>query len=146
MTCTDFYGNLAIVTIFCPNYKFRSYDARGYEGKAADEYFDCFDDLILQQKLDFEFSTRNRRPPMDPVNALLSFAYSILKNMYAGALEAVGLDPYVGFLHTDRPGRMSLALDLMEELRSIYADRFVLTLINKKQSDRMLFLASRAKL
>ncbi|MFI3238068.1 MAG: type I-C CRISPR-associated endonuclease Cas1c [Lachnospiraceae bacterium] len=105
---------------------------RGYEGKAADEYFACFDDLILQQKETFYFHNRNRRPPLDNVNALLSFSYSLLTNMCASALEVVGLDPYVGFLHKDRPGRMSLALDLVEEFRSAYCDRFVLTIINKK--------------
>lgn len=106
---------------------------RGLEGEAASVYFSVFDDLILQQKDDFSFHGRNRRPPLDPVNALLSFAYSLLAGMCGAALEAVGLDPYVGFFHTDRPGRMSLALDIMEELRGVMADRFVLTLINKRQ-------------
>ena len=105
---------------------------RGYEGEAANSYFSVFDDLILQQKEDFEFQNRNRRPPLDNVNALLSFSYSLLTSMCCSALETVGLDPYAGFMHTDRPGRASLALDLMEELRPIMADRFVLTLINKR--------------
>lgn len=110
----------------------------GIEGNAASLYFSVFDDLILVNKPDFNFSTRQRRPPIGRVNALLSFAYTILAHDCASALEAVGLDAYVGFLHSDRPGRQSLALDLMEELRSIYADRFVLTLINDqiiKKSD-----------
>lgn len=105
---------------------------RGMEGELASRYFAVFDDLIINQKDDFQFRGRSRRPPLDNVNALLSFAYSLLANDCAGALEGVGLDSYVGFLHTDRPGRQSLALDLMEELRGIMADRFVLTLINRK--------------
>lgn len=105
---------------------------RGYEGEAATQYFSIFDELILQQKEDFRFCNRNRRPPLDNVNALLSFSYSLLTSMCSAALETVGLDPYAGFMHTDRPGRASLALDLMEELRPIMADRFVLTLINKR--------------
>ena len=104
----------------------------GYEGEAASVYFSVFDQLILQQKDTFFFKGRNKRPPLDNVNALLSFAYSLLAGMCGAALEAVGLDPYVGFFHTDRPGRMSLALDLMEEFRGVMADRFVLTLINKR--------------
>lgn len=88
--------------------------------------------MILQNKEEFFFENRNRRPPLDNINAMLSFAYTLLANECAAALTAVGLDAYVGFLHTDRPGRTSLALDLMEELRAVYADRFVLTLINKK--------------
>lgn len=107
-------------------------DLRGYEGNAASEYFGVFDSLILKNKSDFFFNGRNRRPPTDNVNALLSFVYSLLMNDCAAALRSVGLDPYVGFLHTDRPGRKSLALDLMEELRSIRGDRFVLTLINNR--------------
>lgn len=105
---------------------------RGIEGEAATVYFSVLDDLILQQKDEFKFNGRTRRPPLDNVNAMLSFAYSMLANMCASALETVGLDPYVGFLHKDRPGRISLALDLMEELRAVFADRFVLSLINKK--------------
>ncbi len=103
-------------------------------------YFSCFPDMILQQKEDFIFSGRNRRPPLDEVNALLSFAYTLLTSMCASALEAVGLDPDVGFFHTDRPGRKSLALDMVEELRSVMADRFVLTLINKKMVQKKGFL------
>lgn len=106
---------------------------RGFEGEAASIYFGVFDELILQQKKDFSFSGRNKRPPLDNVNALLSFAYSLLTSECAGAAYSVGLDPYVGFLHRDRPGRQSLALDLMEELRAPVADRFVLTLINKQE-------------
>ena len=105
---------------------------RGYEGEAASLYFSVFDDMILQQKDYFYFNGRNRRPPMDRVNAILSFVYTLLVNNTSLTLESAGLDPYVGFLHTDRPGRMSLALDLMEELRPVMADRFVITLINKR--------------
>lgn len=105
---------------------------RGFEGEAASVYFSVFDQLILQQKKDFRFAGRNKRPPVNNVNALLSFVYTLLTGMVASALETVGLDPYVGFMHTDRPGRVSLALDLMEELRPVLADRFVLTLINRK--------------
>ena len=89
-------------------------------------------DLILQQKDDFQFGVRSKRPPMDAVNAMLSFAYTLLTSMCASALEMVGLDPYVGYMHTERPGRRSLALDLVEEFRSVFADRFVLTLINRR--------------
>ena len=105
---------------------------RGFEGEAATQYFGVLDDLILQQKEDFYFSGRNKRPPVDNVNALLSFTYTLLAHDAAAALETVGLDPYVGFMHRDRPGRISLALDLMEEFRSVYADRFVISLINKR--------------
>lgn len=105
---------------------------RGLEGEAAQRYFSCFDALILQQHEDFAFTTRSRRPPLDNVNALLSFAYSLLALDCSAALQSVGLDPYVGFLHRPRPGRKSLALDLMEELRAVYADRFVLSCINQK--------------
>ncbi|GGA34782.1 type I-C CRISPR-associated endonuclease Cas1c [Paenibacillus physcomitrellae] len=105
---------------------------RGLEGQAAVSYNKFLDSMILQQKEDFFFHTRSRRPPLDNVNAMLSLAYTLLANDMASALEGVGLDAYVGFMHRDRPGRASLALDVMEELRGIYADRFVLSLINKK--------------
>lgn len=105
---------------------------RGLEGAAANGYFGVFDQMILRQKDDFYFHERNRRPPLDNVNAMLSFAYSLLANDCVSALESVGLDAYVGFLHRDRPGRTSLALDLMEELRPCIADRFVLTVINNR--------------
>lgn len=106
---------------------------RGIEGKAAAQYFSVFDEMILQQKDSFYFRGRSRRPPMDNVNAMLSFIYVILSRECAAALETVGLDPYVGFLHTDRPGRASLATDLLEEMRAPIADRFVLGLINLRQ-------------
>ena len=105
---------------------------RGYEGEAASIYFSVFDELILQQKKDFSFHGRSKRPPMDNVNAMLSFVYTLLTNQITSALESVGLDPCVGYLHTERPGRASLASDLIEEFRAVYADRFVLSLINKK--------------
>lgn len=105
---------------------------RGYEGEAASVYFSVFDQLILQQKKDFKFQGRSKRPPVDKVNAMLSFVYTLLTNQITSALESVGLDPYVGYLHTLRPGRASLSLDLIEELRAVLADRFVLSLINKK--------------
>ncbi len=105
---------------------------RGLEGTGATAYFGIFDQMILGDHTVFQFSGRNRRPPLDPVNALLSFAYSLLSYDCASALESVGLDAYVGFLHRDCPGRISLALDLMEELRPCIADRFVLTLINNR--------------
>ncbi|QQE75942.1 type I-C CRISPR-associated endonuclease Cas1 [Brevibacillus composti] len=105
---------------------------RGLEGTSAVQYNSVFDDLILQQKEHFSFNGRSKRPPLDHVNALLSFAYTLLATDVKAALEAVGLDAYVGFLHRDRPGRASLALDMMEELRGVYADRMVLSLINKK--------------
>lgn len=106
---------------------------RAAEGNAAHSYFSCIDELILQNKGFFRFTQRNRRPPTDPVNALLSFAYTLLASECRHALEVLGLDSYVGFLHADRPGRASLALDLMEELRSHFADRFVLSLINRNE-------------
>lgn len=105
---------------------------RGLEGQAAVSYNKVFDYMILQQQDDFYFHARSRRPPLDNVNAMLSLAYTLLAHDMASALEAVGLDAYVGFLHRDRPGRVSLALDLMEELRGVYADKFVLALINKR--------------
>jgi CRISPR-associated protein Cas1 len=106
---------------------------RGIEGESAQIYFSVFDQLILANKEDFFMSGRSRRPPLDNVNALLSFVYTLLTHEVQAALESVGLDPYVGFLHTDRPGRPSLALDMMEEFRPYLADRFVLSIINRKQ-------------
>lgn len=108
-------------------------ELRGIEGNAAKLYFSVFSECILQDKDVFHFIDRNRRPPRDRVNALLSFSYSLLSAEVGAALEGVGLDAYVGFLHRDRPGRMSLALDLMEELRPIIAERFVLKIINRRQ-------------
>lgn len=102
----------------------------GLEGIAAKAYFGVFNQMILRNEQDFQFDGRNRRPPLDPVNAMLSFSYSLLGNETAGALESVGLDPAMGFLHAQRPGRASLALDLLEELRAPLADRFVLSQIN----------------
>lgn len=113
---------------------------RGLEGQAAISYNKVFDQMILQQKDDFYFHSRSRRPPLDNVNALLSLSYTLLANDMAAALEGVGLDAYVGFLHRDRPGRVSLALDVMEELRGVCAERFVLTLINKKIVNKDDFL------
>jgi CRISPR-associated protein Cas1 len=109
---------------------------RGIEGDSAHIYFDVFNELIVAQKADFSFRDRNRRPPLDRVNALLSFVYTMLYHDLRSALETTGLDPAVGFLHRDRPGRMSLALDAMEEFRPIIADRLVLSLINLKQIDQ----------
>jgi CRISPR-associated protein Cas1 len=106
---------------------------RGFEGDAARTYFSAFDQLITTSKEDFFFHERSRRPPLDNLNALLSFLYTLLAHDVVGALEAVGLDPSVGFLHRDRPGRAGLALDLMEELRPVLADRLALSLINRRQ-------------
>ena len=108
-------------------------ELRGIEGDAARQYFSSFNDMVIQQKESFIFYGRTKRPPLDNVNALLSFGYSLLAHDVEAALMSVGIDPYVGFFHTDRPGRISLALDIMEELRSVYVDRFVLTLINLRQ-------------
>ena len=108
-------------------------EVRGFEGESGAIYFGVFDNLILEQKNDFKFTERSRRPPLDEINAMLSFAYTILSHELRSALETVGLDSQVGFLHRDRSGRHSLALDLMEEFRSVIADRLVLSLINRKQ-------------
>ncbi len=112
-----------------------------FEGNAASIYFGIFDHLILHQKEDFRFQERSRRPPRNAMNALLSFLYTLLTNEAVSALEGVGLDPYAGFLHTDRPGRPSLALDLIEELRPVMADRLALSLINRRQINRQGFIA-----
>ncbi len=112
---------------------------RGLEGEASARYFSGFNQLILNQKDDFSFEGRNRHPPRDNVNAMLSFAYTLLANDCGAALESVGLDSYVGFMHRDKPGRASLALDLMEELRAPLADRLVLTLINNRMVQKNHF-------
>jgi CRISPR-associated protein Cas1 len=106
---------------------------RGHEGDAGRTYFGVFDHLITASKDEFFFRGRNRRPPLDNVNALLSFSYTLLTHDITAALEGVGLDPAVGYLHRDRPGRPSLGLDLLEELRPVIADRLVLSLINRRQ-------------
>jgi len=106
---------------------------RGIEGTVAREYFAVLPHLIRHQREDFPFQGRNRRPPTDRMNALLSFLYTLVRHDVASALEGVGLDPAVGFLHRDRPGRPSLALDLLEELRPWLADRLALTLVNRRQ-------------
>jgi len=108
-------------------------EIRGLEGIAAAQYFRVFDELIVDQKKEFRFRERSRRPPLDEANALLSFTYTLLAHDVRSALETVGLDPAVGFLHRDRPGRPGLALDLMEEFRAPVADRLVLSLINRRQ-------------
>jgi CRISP-associated protein Cas1 len=106
---------------------------RGFEGESARAYFNCFDRMVLEDRESFRLDGRSRRPPLDPMNALLSFLYSMLTNDCVAAAEGVGLDPQVGFLHVLRPGRPALALDLMEELRPILADRLALTLVNRRQ-------------
>ena len=106
-------------------------ECMGIEGEAAATYFSVFNELLKGSG--FAFGGRIRRPPTDPVNALLSFVYSLVTQECISALQGVGLDPFVGFLHRDRPGRASLALDLLEEFRSSWADRLVLTLINRRQ-------------
>lgn len=111
----------------------------GIEGDAARNYFSGFNELILKGKEIYCFKNRNRRPPLDPTNTMLSMGYSLLGTLMENALVSVGLDPYVGFLHSLRPGRRSLALDVIEELRSFMVDRFVLNLINRKEIDKKDF-------
>jgi len=117
-------------------------ELRGKEGEAANRYFSVFNHLIASQKDAFRFETRNRRPPMDNMNALLSYIYTLLTHDANAALEAVGLDPQVGYLHAERPGRPSLALDLMEEFRAFFGDRLALSLINLKQLQARDFTTS----
>jgi CRISPR-associated protein Cas1 len=114
-------------------------EVRGFEGIAAAEYFNVFNHLIVNQKQDFIFTERSRRPPLDEVNALLSYVYTLLAHDVRSALETVGLDPQVGFLHRDRSGRPGLALDIMEEFRPVIADRLVLSLINRGQVNKKNF-------
>ncbi len=106
---------------------------RGYEGQAASIYFQVFSLHLRQQHEDFNFTTRTRRPPRDAINCLLSFLYALLRHDCIAALTATGLDPFVGYLHTERPNRPALGLDLMEEFRPWLADRLAITLINRKQ-------------
>lgn len=114
---------------------------RGIEGDAAHRYFRALNEMIRpESKAAFTFEGRNKRPPTDPINALLSFAYTLLTHEISSALQTVGLDPYVGFLHRDRPGRVSLALDMLEEFRAPLCDRFVLSLINRKQVKKTDFV------
>lgn len=117
-------------------------ELRGVEGDAAHTYFTVFDNLITSQKEEFFFDKRSRRPPLDNVNCLLSFLYTLLLHDIRAGLESVGLDPAVGFLHRDRPGRPGLALDLMEEFRPFFADRLALSLINLKQVQNKGFIKS----
>ncbi|MFH1310206.1 MAG: type I-C CRISPR-associated endonuclease Cas1c [Candidatus Omnitrophota bacterium] len=117
-------------------------ELRGIEGDCAHAYFDVFNHLIVAQKEDFIFDGRNRRPPLDKVNCLLSFLYTLLVHDARSALESVGLDSYVGFLHRDRPGRPALALDMMEEVRAFLADRLTLSLINREQVQKKGFIQS----
>lgn len=112
---------------------FNAEELLGVEGDMSHNYFSVFDELILKNKNEFKFDTRNRRPPLDPVNAMLSFTYSLIRILVENALKTVGLDPYVGFFHRDRPGRTSLALDMMEELRGYMGDRLVVSSINLGQ-------------
>jgi len=106
---------------------------RGYEGECSRKYFEVFNELIIKNKDEFTFAGRTKDPPLDKVNAMLSYFYTILTLDIQSALETVGLDPYIGFFHTDRSGRASLALDLIEELRAYLVDRFVLSMINLQQ-------------
>jgi len=106
---------------------------RGIEGEAGRSYFESFDRMIKTDREIFQFTKRSRRPPLDPINALISFLYALLLNDCVASAEGVGLDPQIGFLHAVRPGRPALALDLMEEFRSILGDRIALTLINRQQ-------------
>ncbi|MCJ8269861.1 MAG: CRISPR-associated endonuclease Cas1, partial [Psychrosphaera sp.] len=106
---------------------------RGLEGEAASRYFGVFNQLITKKGSPLVFNGRTRRPPKDPINAMLSFLYSVFGQDVSAALQGVGLDPQVGFLHQERPGRDSLGLDLLEEFRAYIIDRIVLTLINREQ-------------
>lgn len=125
---SDYLYNMLQVIQICTDLE----ELRGYEGNCAEKYFSVLDMLILNQKEDFFFYKRSKRPPLDRVNCMLSYFYTLLSFDIAAALEMVGLDPYIGFMHTDRSGRRSLAVDIEEELRAVMVDRFVLKVINKK--------------
>lgn len=128
-TTADMLGNAVTRLPQCENLE----SLRGIEGESARNYFSTFDRMVREDRETFKFDGRNRRPPTDPINALMSFLYALVMNDCVAAAEGVGLDPQMGFLHALRPGRAALALDLMEELRSVLADRLVLTLINRRQ-------------
>ncbi len=128
-TTADALGNAVIRLPQCEDLD----TVRGIEGESARNYFSTFDRMIKEDRVTFKMDGRNRRPPTDPVNALMSFLYALVMNDCVAAAEGVGLDPQIGFLHALRPGRAALGLDLMEELRSVLADRLVLTLINRRQ-------------
>jgi CRISPR-associated protein Cas1 len=115
-------------------------EVRGYEGEAARAYFHVFTRMVRKDRETFAFHERSRRPPLDRMNALLSFLYTLLRSDCTAAAESVGLDPQVGYLHVLRPGRPALALDLMEDLRPILADRLALTLINRNQIHKTDFV------
>jgi CRISPR-associated protein Cas1 len=115
-------------------------ELRGFEGECANVYFGVLDHLVLVNKEKFFIKGRSKRPPLDNMNAILSYAYTLLSHDVQSALESVGLDSYVGFLHRDRPGRASLALDMMEELRPFFADRMALSLVNRQQLNEKDFL------
>jgi CRISPR-associated protein Cas1 len=122
-------------------YEFDEMDEiRGFEGIHARNYFEVYDHMILIQKENFQMSQRSRRPPLDKVNCMLSYLYTILSLEIRSALETTGLDPFVGFMHTLRPGRASLALDIMEEMRAYLVDRVVLTMINLNQISEKDFI------
>jgi CRISPR-associated protein Cas1 len=122
-------------------YEFDDLDKlRGFEGINAKNYFSVFSDMIISQKKDFSFSMRSKRPPLDNLNCMLSYLYTILSLEVGSALETVGIDPYVGFMHSIRPGRASLALDIMEELRAYLVDRLVITMVNLSQISKKDFL------
>ncbi len=135
-TCTKKLDILKRKALFSTNLD----NLRGIEGKAANYYFSVFNELIHAQKDIFLFKERSRRPPRDEINAMLSFVYTLITNDMVSALETVGLDPYFGFMHTLRPGRASLALDLIEEFRGYLGDRLVLSLINRKQVNKNDFI------
>ncbi len=129
----DAANELAIILKRIPSTADSLDSLRGFEGQAASIYFKCFDFQIRNQRDDFSFSKRTRRPPLDFTNCLLSYIYALIRHDSISALTAVGLDPFVGFLHSERPNRPSLALDLMEEFRPALADRLAFALINRKQ-------------
>lgn len=114
-------------------------ELRGFEGSVAKKYFETFNEMILTNKRDFDITSRSKRPPLDYTNCMLSYLYTLLSLEIRSALETVGLDPFVGFMHTLRPGRASLALDLMEELRAVFVDKLVIKLINLNQISKKDF-------